>query len=133
MNSSPAASVTCAAEPSPPGLMIGRGFSKFARGGRCRGGVNAGKRPPRFGTQEAEMLMTPKDESTLHESILDAIADYCPSPEQLALILADVSTNWREIYANKAEEAWIDSQRFDAALARKLKSMADADEARRLK
>lgn len=79
------------------------------------------------------MLMTPKDESTLHESILDAIADYCPSPEQLALILADVSTDWREIYANKAEEAWIDSQRFDTALARKLKSMADADEARRLK
>lgn len=77
--------------------------------------------------------MTPRDESNLCEAILDALADYDPSPEDAAAILEDAKGEWRAIYENRAEEQWIERQRFDSALARKLKGLADTDAARNLK
>lgn len=80
--------------------------------------------------------MTPKDEDILCQAILDAISDYDPDPDEAAAVLETAKGEWRAIYENRAEEQWIERQRFDGALARKLREladMADMEEARRLK
>ena len=77
--------------------------------------------------------MTPRDEDLLCQAILDAIADFDPTPEQAAAVLETASGEWRAIRERRAEEQWIERQRFDGALARKLKGLADMDAARALK
>ena len=77
--------------------------------------------------------MTPREEDMLCQAIIDAIADYDTTPEKAAAILEAAKGEWSAIYENRAEEQWIERQRFDSALARKLKSLADMDAARALK
>ena len=79
------------------------------------------------------MKMTPRDQDHLCQAIIDVIADYDPSPEDAAAVLEDAKGEWRAVCENRAEAQWIDRQRFDSALARKLKGLADMDAARALK
>ena len=112
MNSSPAASVTCAAEPSPPGLMIGRGFSKFARGGRCRGGVNAGKRPPRMETRRETMNF---DEAEMKDLIAEKAAEGFIRDEEIwSMVKRDIDARVSKLFAERAEAAI--SEAVDSAI-----------------
>lgn len=77
--------------------------------------------------------MTPNDEAAMVEAIISALADYDPTPEEAAIALETAKGEWQAIRENRAEEDWIDRQRFDYALARKLNALAVADAARALK